>query len=662
MNADPRFLVPPRASESQQPVDEAEQMALFPEAAPRAPAAPRTTRSAPAADPGPLVARDTTEPAGSPSRADLVAPATTLAERIVRTAFGMGVPAHALVAPFRRPLKARIQATVEPPAIGDRVAGTAIRAGHFLVGGVKIQLEEADFTAGARLWPQLEVVLHGFGWLRDLAAAAPPTQCAAVAERVLRAWLAANPLPEPAARTGAWNVEIAARRLYAWLVHAPLILGGGDKAYRAAVLQAICETADWLDRNAAKAEDRHGEALAWAALAAAGLLLPEGRPRRLHAEAQLVRALEAVVGEEGGVLSRSPLAQGDMLAAMLELAACYRATRREPPAAIPAMVQLLVPPLVSLAHADGSLGNWQGAGCIPAERVAALVEASGVRARPLRADPGEARQWGYQRLQARNAVLVCDAAPPPLARHARFGCASTLAFEFSHGAYALVVNCGGAALAGGQVPARIEQGLRATAAHSTLVLGDANSTAVLIGGTLGKGVTAVEVERGPTTLESAMPDLVQFESPSDMGIAFPRSPALAGPATRLEAVHDGYVARFGLDHRRTLTLADDGTVLAGEDRLEPQGRKGRRAKVGYAVRFHLGPLVDARLARDALSADLLLPDGSVWRFSAGGRAIALEESLWVEGDGCPQAVQQLVLEGTASRGGDAFAWVFRATS
>ena len=58
-----------------------------------------------------------------------------------------------------------------------------------------------------------------------------------------------------------------------------------------------------------------------------------------------------------------------------------------------------------------------------------------------------------------------------------------------------MVNCGGAACAGGLVPVRLEQGLRATAAHSTLVLDDANSTAVLINGGIGSGVSEVEVDR-----------------------------------------------------------------------------------------------------------------------------------------------------------------------
>jgi uncharacterized heparinase superfamily protein len=232
-------------------------------------------------------------------------------------------------------------------------------------------------------------------------------------------------------------------------------------------------------------------------------------------------------------------------------------------------------------------------------------------------------------------VLLFDAAPPPLQRHARYGCASTLAFEFSHGGQRLIVNCGGAASAGGLVPVRLEQGLRATAAHSTLVLDDANSTAVLINGRIGSGVSEVDVDR--RTLEG------------DRG----------GGATRLEASHNGYAARYGLTHRRILILRDDGTELRGEDLLVPAGRKAKRGKVGYAIRFHLGPHIELGLSEDGQGVGLALPDGSYWQFRAGTGEITIEDSLWIDGQGRPIAAQQLVIQGQVSRGGGNFAWLLK---
>ncbi len=132
-----------------------------------------------------------------------------------------------------------------------------------------------------------------------------------------------------------------------------------------------------------------------------------------------------------------------------------------------------------------------------------------------------------------------------------------------------------------------------------------------------------------------------------------------GSARRLEASHDGYAARFGLLHKRILILRDDGSELRGEDVLLPSGRNGKRGKVPFAIRFHLGRHVEATLAEGGKSASLLLPDGSLWQFGTGAEALEIEESMWVDGNGRPHPVQQLVIQGLASRGGGTFAWLLK---
>lgn len=559
---------------------------------------------------------------------DFIPPSAGAGERLLRLAYRMGVPGSTLAAPFRKPAKTRLQATVDSPLVGDRAAGVALRAGHFLINGAKAPIGQVEFESSSRMSPPFERVIHGFAWLRDLAVSAPREQCIATAERICAAWLKANPEP---GKCAAWKVEYVGQRLLAWLVHAPLLLSGN---MRSQMLAAIEKTARWLDRKAGKAEDQFGAVTGWAAVTAAGLLLPDGKPRRLHGEAGLIKALGEFVAEDGGVLSRSPLAQMEAIAVLTDLRACYQAAERDFPDALQVMLELLVPPLLALRHGDGGLGSWQGGGATRAERVAALIEASGVRTRPLK----DIRQWGFQRLTGGDTIVQMDAAPPPKPRQARFGCASTLAMEVSDGAHRLIVNCGGAALAGGQVPARIEQGLRATAAHSTLVLDNANSTAVLINGALGKGVEQVEVER--RTMRQKGSD-----------------------ATRIEASHDGYGARYGLTHRRILMLRGDGEELRGEDILLPRNSKGKRGKIDFAIRFHLGPAVEAKLAEDKRGASLLLPSGALWQFRIGGddsgATLALEESLWVGGGGRARPIEQLVIQGMTSRSGGQFSWLLK---
>ena len=141
---------------------------------------------------------------------------------------------------------------------------------------------------------------------------------------------------------------------------------------------------------------------------------------------------------------------------------------------------------------DGALSSWQG--CNPGEpaRLTALIEGCGLRARPLR----QARGWGYQRLSA----LGHDPGPrrraAAAARRWRDRArASTLAFELRDGAQRLVVNCGGPGPLPTDLPDELVQALRTTAAHTTLVLADTNSTAILADGSLGKGVEDVAIDR-----------------------------------------------------------------------------------------------------------------------------------------------------------------------
>lgn len=562
---------------------------------------------------------------------DFVPPSNSPGRRFIRLAYRLGISGSTITAPFRKPAKPRLLATVESPLLGDRTAGVALRAGHFLIHGAKVPIAQMDFASSSRMAPPFERVVHGFSWLRDLSTSAVREQCTETAEAVCRVWLKANPEPGKGA---AWEVEHAGHRLMAWLVHAPLILSGRDDVWRRGMLAAMEASARWLDRHTNKASDGLAKLAGWCAITAAGLLMPEGKPRRVFGEAGLIAALGDLVGEDGGVLSRSPLAQMDAIALLIDLRACYEAADREMPQALGVMLELLVPPLLTLRHGDGGLGSWQGSGCISAHHVAALIDASTVRTRPLK----EVGHWGYQRLAGGKTLVQMDAAPPPKPRHARWGCASTLAFEMSDGAHRLIVNCGGAALAGGQVPQRIEQGLRATAAHSTLVLDNANSTAVLLHGQLGKGAEKVELDR------------------RDMGSG-------SAAATRVEASHDGYAVRFGLIHRRILMLRADGMELRGDDILLPASRKGTRGKIAYAIRFHLGAGVEARLAEDHCGAGLLLPDSNYWHFRIAGddrgARVGLEDSLWVDGGGKLHATQQLVIEGLTSRGGGQFSWLLK---
>jgi uncharacterized heparinase superfamily protein len=266
-------------------------------------------------------------------------------------------------------------------------------------------------------------------------------------------------------------------------------------------------------------------------------------------------------------------------------------------------------------HGDGGLALFNGADAGDA----GLIDLVLARADAPGRAPPSAPDAGYERLQAGGTVVLVDCARPPPLGFDRDGHAGTLAFEMSHGRERIVVNCG--AYQGLGTAWRLA--MRATAAHSTVIVADTNSAELLAAGGIGKAPRGVTRERA--------------EKDGDIWIA---------------ATHDGYRDAFGLTHGRQFFLAADGDDLRGEDALTgPAGR-------GFAVRFHLHPDVEAALQPEGNAVRLILPSGAAWRLRAEGAVLSLGESIY-QGDGAPRKTQQVLLDGHVGTHGATVRWALR---
>jgi uncharacterized heparinase superfamily protein len=522
----------------------------------------------------------------------------------------------------RQPL--RLVAVPRDHVLGDRARGDALLSGKLLLGSETAQLSDIDFGEIGTEGPLAREV-QSFAWLRDLAASASREKGARLAEAIAGRWLIAH-----GARVDeAWAPDLWGERILFWTAYAPYILSSRDAGYRSALLNTLARGARHLDSNADKAGPGLPRITAWSGALAAALTLQGGMSRLSRSESGLMRSLAGAQFEDGGLMSRSPQEQMLLVDRLGLVRAAYFAAKQAVPDALENASAAALAALHGVTMGDNALGSWQGGNPGDPARLAALVEGCGLRARPLRA----ARGWGYQRLSALGTIIVVDAAPPPPPRMAAMGCASTLALEMSDGAQRLVVNCGGPGPVPTELPDELVQALRTTAAHSTLVLDDTNSTAILPDGSLGKGVTDLTIDRSEDN-----------------------------DCSRLEAAHDGYVKGFGLIHQRRLSLGNDGKEVRGEDRLMPKGRRKIREAAPYAIRFHLAPGVEATVTADGMGAILRSSGAPPWNFRCRGAMLQVEESLVLDGHGQPQPTLQLVVVGELSAIGGEIAWQFRRSS
>lgn len=504
---------------------------------------------------------------------------------------------------------------IVPPDMrtSDATIANDIYSGYFVFGGRAVATGgRSPFTVEppSDVWSE---ILYGFGWLRHLRAA-DTALARANARALVDEYLRVQ--PPPAAR----RAVVCARRAMAFLSQSPLILDRADHAFYHKLMRALGRDIRVLARAMNDHPKPQTRLVCAVAAAYAGLSIEgfEGLARR--ASKALARELDRQILPDGGHVGRNPKTILELLLDLLPLKQVYLARGVEPPQALLQAIDRIPPMLRLLRHGDGTLALFNGMGSTPVDHLTTLLFYDEARASPLQ----RGLVSGYERLEAKGALAIVDvgAAPPP--QHAAEAGAGTLAFEFSIRGQRLIVNCG----APRSLRDPVAQLVRATAAHSTLVLDDVSSASFLAeSGWAGRRLVSRWLKRrlGPVILRGA--ERVRVERPEPL---------------RLVAEHDGYVPRFGLLHERRLFLSPDGDALAGEDRLAAEREAGDEPTRGD-LRFHLHPGVRASLAQGGRVAMLVLPDGETWQFSAHGRALVLEESVFLAATDGARKTEQIVL-------------------
>ena len=509
-----------------------------------------------------------------------------------------------------------LAATPPDPWPGDAGLGAAIVQGVFSFAGRRVR-DPKPLWAPAGVEPGWLAELHGFAWLRDLRAAGGDGARRAARELV-GAWLDRHGKWS----TLAWDPLIAGRRLANWLACYEFFAASAAIDYRHRLFAGMARQAQHLHRVLPAGLAGADLIAAVKGLITAGVCLPGGAAWRRRGLAILERELPRQILADGGHAERSPARHLAVLRDLIDLRATLHKAEADTggaPAALHDAIERMAPALAMFRHGDGGLALFNGSDEDQGWRVDMVLQRAGGRRRP----PAEAPESGFQRLHAGRAVVLVDAgAPPPPGLDAQAH-AGTSAIEVSIGRERLIVGCG----ARPGDPAWL-QAQRATAAHSTLVLGDTNSSEILAEAGLGRRARITRTRREETE-----------------GNIW------------LEVVHDGYRHGFGMIHRRRLYLAADGADLRGEDRLDPCRRNARGAP--FAVRFHLHPEVRAGLARGGGAALLRLPKGGGWELRAGGARLSLEPSVYLGRGGQIRRSQQVVLSGHCDAQGMKVKWALR---
>lgn len=464
--------------------------------------------------------------------------------------------------------------------------------------------------------------LHGFHWLDDLASVGDGP-----ARKAAQSWVF-----EWITRFGpgygdGWTPDLTGRRLIRWINHALFLLQGQDAKASEIYFQSMAHQTIFLSKRwkAASAGLPRFEALT--GLIYAGLALNGMDQHVKPAVKALARDCREQIDAEGGIPTRNPEELLEVFSLLIWAASALSEAGRIAQHEHLAAIERIAPTLRALRHSDGGLARFHGGGRGIEGRLDHALASSGVRA-----ESTSGLQMGYARMKAGRSSVIVDASRPPQGANSCHGHASTLAFELTSGRRPLIVNCGSGISFGDDW----QRAGRATQSHSVLGIDGFSSSR------LGMGAVGIREELLHT------PKSVDVEQSFDKGGA------------SLQVAHDGYEKSHGLLHVRRLELSVDGRGLAGEDtlmaitdqdklRFDHAMDAAQLRGLGYTVRFHLHPDVDAALDMGGSAVSLALKSGEIWVFRHGGEVtLSLEPSVYLEKNRLkPRATKQIVLTARA---------------
>jgi uncharacterized heparinase superfamily protein len=507
------------------------------------------------------------------------------------------------------PVPTRLFGTPPELILGDAAAGQSILSGNLLHGGQRWPFTDlAELSEKANQHWRAHV--HGFDWLCDLRAVGSDSS-RELARKYISQWIGTYTNWSPLA----WKSDVLGQRLSNWLTHYGFFASSGSQNFTELFFKEVAQQARHLNRVVMSTTEGPARVRGLKGLIYCGVALPE-REKYFHRGLGYLEAeLNDQIFLDGGHCSRNPQVHAEVLADIISIRDTFVSAHIDVPDWLLGVVKRMVPMLRAFRHADGGLALFNGSANGDSSFIDMLLSKSKVKTRAISSAP----HTGFHRLYAGRTTIIMDTGEPPNQTANNWGHAGTLAFEMSAEKDRIIVNCGMSRTS----TLDWRQALRSTAAHSTIVVDDVNSSEINSAGGYSRKLGQV----------------ISSRREIDGSVI-------------IEASYDGYYKLFGLIHRRLIMLSPDGAEFQGEDTLIGSGGHS------YNLCFHLHPSVQATILRNKSSALIKPQRGSGWRFTCLDRSVALEESVYFDSDNVRRRSQQIVVFGPLNGAGASVKWRF----
>lgn len=496
------------------------------------------------------------------------------------------------------------------PWQGEGQLADAIFQGRYNFAGEEVHSPNKPLWEPNGVGPWWIAEMHGFSWLRHFKARDGVTS-RQYARALVSDWIRDgnnkyNPI--------SWKIDILGRRISAWISYSEMLKEGADREFLENFYKLLTAQSKHLSRTIHKNKNSPEVFNALRGLIISGICLSGGEKRYNLAKSILLFALNNQILNDGCHISKQSSITLDILTDLIWIRSALIEND--------SLIETLDTYITKISHAirslrlgDGTLLRSNGGKSYSRDAIDKVLDKTGIKLKSKIS--ASLKSSGYERLAAGRAIILFDCSKK---ENTFFH--GALSFEMSFGRDRMIVNCGPTPYNNSD---KWEKALSSSAAHSTLVINNTNS--------------------------STNDDYKAFKINTVREVA--------SGFEIISSSHNGYKSKYSAIHKRVLKLDSRGSLLKGIDNIIAG------PKLNFKIHFHLHPKVNVRLTRNQERILLLIPSGG-WEFYISKNntklSLNIEESIYVEDNGQIKKSNQFVINGVTSNSGAQIEWCLSKTT
>jgi uncharacterized heparinase superfamily protein len=498
---------------------------------------------------------------------------------------------------------------VKDPWEGEGQLADAIFQGRYNFAGEEIHAPNKPLWEPNGAGPWWIAEMHGFSWLRHFKARDGRTS-RQHARALISDWIRdGNEKYNPVS----WKIDILGRRISAWIAYSEMLKEGADRKFLEKFYKLLTTQSKHLSRIIQKNKNKAEVFTALRGLIISGICLSGGDKRYSLAKNILLFALNNQILNDGCHISRKPSITLDILTDLIWV----RSALIEDDT----LIETLDTNITKISHAirslrlgDGTLLRVNGGKSYSRDAIDKVLDKTSIKLKSKIS--ASLKSSGYERLAAGRSIIILDCS-----KKEKDCYNGSLSFEMSVGRDRMIVNCGPTPYNNNTW----QKALSSSAAHSTLVINNTNSSS--------------------------------NENYKNFKINVTRE--ITSGFEIISTSHNGYENIYSAIHKRVLKLDSSGNLLKGIDNIisGPQ--------INFKIHFHLHPKVNVRLTRNKERILLLIPNGG-WEFYVSKNntklSLNVEESIYVQDNGQIKRSNQFVINGKTSNSGAKIEWYLSKTT